>query len=288
MGYRFKIQAENFNGISSESPVGLMHSCTVPKDLDAPYIVSTSSTSMTLEWVAPSNDGGCPVTGYALFRDDGSSGVPDIEVNTADDPSIRNIPTLRRAVTEFDVADLGTKYAFQLKVYNREGETSSTVISYLFSTKPDTPSSGPAVLRQSSTLIQTENVFTDGTGGSQILSYNIQYGASYNGSMVDVIGGAGDPNALVTVLTLDNTYIQKGITYSFRYRVLNEKGWSDFSSETLVEAADPPSQPDAPALVSASSTSFQLEFNMGTIDNNGSQILSYRLESDGGVHSAAF
>ena len=87
---------------------------------------------------------------------------------------------------------------------------------------------------------------------------------------------------------MDNTYIQKGITYSFRYRVLNEKGWSDFSSETLVEAADPPSQPDAPALVSASSTSFQLEFNMGTIDNNGSQILSYRLESDGGVHSAAF
>ena len=106
--------------------------------------------------------------------------------------------------------------------------------------------------------------------------------------MVDVIGGADDPNALVTVLTLDSAYIQKGVTYSFRYRVLNEKGWSGFSPETQVEAADSPSQPDAPTLVSASSTTFELEFNLGTIDNNGSQILSYRLETDGGVSGAAF
>ena len=108
VGYRFKIQAENINGVGPESPVGLMYACTVPKDLVAPYIVATSSTSMTLEWAAPTDDGGCPTTGYALFRDDGTSAVPNIEVNTADDPGVRNIPTLRRTVAEFDVADLGT------------------------------------------------------------------------------------------------------------------------------------------------------------------------------------
>ena len=110
------------------------------------------------------------------------------------------------------------------------------------------------------------------------MSYNIQYGLAYSGSMSDVVGGPNDPHTLVTVLTLNDTLIEKGELYSLRYRVLNEKGWSEFSPETIVVAADPPSQPDMPTLVSASSTGVILDFVMSTIDNNGAPITSYRLE----------
>jgi hypothetical protein len=233
---------------------------------------------MTLEWEAPASDGGCPVTSYALFRDDGSTQVPSIEINLDDDPSVRNIPTLRQVVAQLDPSDLGKKFTFQLKVFNREGSTSSPLVAYFFSTTPDAPTAGPVVLSQSSTAIQIETIFSDSTGGAQILSYNIQYGLAYSGSMSDVVGGADDPHALVTVLTLDSSYIQQGELYSLRYRVLNEKGWSDFSPETLVVAADPPSQPDMPTLVSSSSTGFVLDFVTSTIDNNGASITEYRLE----------
>ena len=110
--YRFKIQAKNFNGWGSESPIGAFYTCVVPSGLDIAIISSTSSESMTLSWTEPLNDGGCPITGYALFRDDGSSGDPTIEINMNDDVNIRDKPTLRTAVANFDSAQLGIKYAF--------------------------------------------------------------------------------------------------------------------------------------------------------------------------------
>jgi hypothetical protein len=36
---------------------------------------------MRLKWAEPLSNGGCPILGFALFRDDGISGNPTIEVN---------------------------------------------------------------------------------------------------------------------------------------------------------------------------------------------------------------
>ena len=43
----------------------------------------------------PQDDGGCPITGFALFRDDSIGGEPNVEINVDNDPSIRNNPVLR-------------------------------------------------------------------------------------------------------------------------------------------------------------------------------------------------
>ena len=85
---------------------------------------------------------------------------------------------------------------------------------------------------------------------------------------------------LKTVYDLQGDAIEKGIEYSFRYRVYNEKGWSDFSDVTSIIAADVPSQPEQPEVVAYASDEITLSFNLGTIDNNGSPITEYRLESD--------
>lgn len=48
------------------------------------------------------DDGGCPITGYAVWKDDGTGSQVFTEVNTASDPAIRNIPTLGQAtITNF-------------------------------------------------------------------------------------------------------------------------------------------------------------------------------------------
>lgn len=80
---------------------------------------------MLIMWNAPKDDGGCPITGYALFRDDGVTEIPNIEVNSASDPLVRNIPTLRQVSVQLLTADLGTWYKYEVHAYNSEGSTSA-------------------------------------------------------------------------------------------------------------------------------------------------------------------
>ena len=218
-----------------------------PSGLARPYITATTAESMTLEWDAPEDNGACPITGYALYRDDGLTGSPTIEINSDNDIDIRNKPTLRSAIALFDLVDLGTSYSFLVRVYNREGETDGTVATYLFSTTPDAPIEPPRIVVQSSSLIRVEYVFDAGTGGSPTLSYNLQFTNTHSGSFMDAVGSEDADSlnyTLKTIYDLYGTAIQKSITYSFRYRVLNLKGWSAFSDITYVVAADVPSQPE--------------------------------------------
>jgi len=67
---------------------------------------------MNLSWKEPTDDGGCSITGYALFRDDGVTHKPTIEINSINDIEIRNKPTLRSATARLNPSDLGTKYTF--------------------------------------------------------------------------------------------------------------------------------------------------------------------------------
>lgn len=73
----------------------MFYACNLPTISEAPYKVATTVSSITLGWNEPANDGGCPITGFAVFRDDGAGGNVTTEVNQANDPLIRGIPTLR-------------------------------------------------------------------------------------------------------------------------------------------------------------------------------------------------
>ena len=65
---------------------------------------------------------------------------------------------------------------------------------------------------------------------------------SYSGSYTDIVGGEDiSTTTLRTIYDLRGADIQKGKTYSFRYRVYNVNGWSVFSDVLAVVAADVPS-----------------------------------------------
>ena len=82
--YQFRVAAINFNGDSEWSDALHKYSCQLPKQPEAPYRLSGTRTKLTLRWLIPAEDGGCPLTGFNLFRDDGASGSITTEVDNAD------------------------------------------------------------------------------------------------------------------------------------------------------------------------------------------------------------
>jgi len=113
--------------------------------LQAPIFEESSFSGIKLSWASPSNDGGCPITGYYLLRDDLESNVVSIEV-----PEVtRNIATLRE--TSVALSHLGLSYTFQLFVVNREGASASAPVTYLFAAEPQAPSLAPAIIAFNST-----------------------------------------------------------------------------------------------------------------------------------------
>lgn len=91
--YRFYLVAFNTNGAGLASNIATYPPCNTPSGFARPSRVSSSLTSITISWQEPLNNGGCSITGYAVFVDNGANG-PFVEANVNYDISVRNIPTL--------------------------------------------------------------------------------------------------------------------------------------------------------------------------------------------------
>jgi hypothetical protein len=74
--YRFYLVSENAVGLSaSASDIATYYACQNPATLAAPTVVTTTSTAIGIAWTAPSDDGGCALTGYAILVGDESTAV---------------------------------------------------------------------------------------------------------------------------------------------------------------------------------------------------------------------
>jgi hypothetical protein len=63
----------NFNGESEYSEVLKVWTCEMPSAPSAPTWITSSETSIHLEWNAPEDNGGCPIREYQILRDEGDS-----------------------------------------------------------------------------------------------------------------------------------------------------------------------------------------------------------------------
>lgn len=75
--------------------------------------------------------------------------------------------------------------------------------------------------------------------------------------------------------------IVEGVTYRFRYRSLNDVGWSDYSPISFIRAASIPSKPPAPQLDAVTSSSITLRLSPAAEDG-GSPITSHKILRDDG------
>jgi hypothetical protein len=111
--YKFKVSAYNFNGEGPLSDALETYACVAPAKMLAPWRVTSTTSTFTLEWKEPADNGGCIVTSYAVFRDDGMNGAIQTEVNTQEDTNIRDKPTLRQVtVTNLPGGLLGNTFYY--------------------------------------------------------------------------------------------------------------------------------------------------------------------------------
>jgi hypothetical protein len=89
--YRFNVNSLNINGISVDSPIATIYSCLVPSNVNPPYKISTTSSSLTVGWNEPKANA-CPIIGFSIYRDNAAN---DAITNEVDSASVRNKPSLR-------------------------------------------------------------------------------------------------------------------------------------------------------------------------------------------------
>lgn len=116
------------------------------------------------------------------------------------------------------------------------------------------------------------------SGGSSILSYNVEIDDGYSGPFRSIIGK--DSNSLLTTVTISDN-ILKGKTYRVRYQAKNAIGWGEYSSEETILAASRPSIPSKPTFNKFLSSTLYLNL-FKSPDNGGSPITKYELFRDAG------
>ena len=111
---------------------------------------TTTASTTTLRWEEPEATGGCPISGYALYRNDPDLSDPVngvevwIEVNSDYDTNIRDKPQLfEGTVTNYPVSSTGTIFKYTVEAFNAIGGTRGTSASYLLATLPSAPPLAP-------------------------------------------------------------------------------------------------------------------------------------------------
>jgi hypothetical protein len=108
--YRFRYRAKNFNGWGPYSELSYILTATVPSRPNAPDLLASDSTSVTLGFITPSDDGGSLVTSYQLFYDEVGS--------QANFQLVADTTSLSAQVTTTDGLEQGKDYRFIVKAVN--------------------------------------------------------------------------------------------------------------------------------------------------------------------------
>jgi hypothetical protein len=109
--YQFKVSAINYNGESELSEALTAYACVAPDASPLLERVSGDATSILLSWLAPPDDGGCPITGYQLMRDSGL-GIDDSITTEVDASAVNGRPALREHDVVLSASETGLPMRF--------------------------------------------------------------------------------------------------------------------------------------------------------------------------------
>jgi len=270
------VAARNFNGLGPLSSPVTLRSCVAPSGVSLPTLVTSSQETLLLRWQPPADDGGCEITGYRLFRDDGSGGDVDEPVDFAapgDAAQTLSEPYMFEFLVELGPAFTGKTVRFSLEAQNSEGAALSVgYLSALVAREPDAPTDAPIRVSSTRHSLVVELPLVTADGGAALQAYSVEIDDGRAGEF-RVLGNS-------TELSLSRSYAAEGLTqgsvYRFRYRVRNSLGWSGYSPSASLLVAGVPQRPDRPRVEATSSSGISLSFREAQ-DNGGSPVLSYAL-----------
>jgi hypothetical protein len=242
--YLVQVTVVSAVGESPRSSTLTARSCNVPAVPGAPLRMSSTATSIKVQWSAPA-DNGCPMTGYRLFLDTDSDGVSDEESYPGlGDPDNPIDPGLNPTQLFFDKTGVttGNVYGFQLRAYNARGYSVSAW-SYIKAAAEPAQMIGPA-----------QNII-GGTSTSIALTWSVpnRNGGTMVGYKVFRDGGAGtdmlaaaDPTCGMEQSPAPQACVISGLTsgdmYQIRMLAINEVGDGDLSDVIAYKAATVPAK----------------------------------------------
>jgi hypothetical protein len=99
----------------------------------------------------------------------------------------------------------------------------------------------PANTSETQIKILWEEISTPEDGGSEIISYSVQWDAGNDGTYFYELVGYSVPYLSFEYTILNDEWgLTPGLSYIFRYRALNKYGWGEFGEEvTFLAAAIP-------------------------------------------------
>lgn len=122
--YNFKVRAVDINGFGALSTAAPFVSCVPPSGMNKPNLESVDETTYTVSWDLPKSDGGCAITGYALWIDDGAGGSI---INPVDAVAIANQPYLFKHTTSI-AAMKGKTFRIKVEAINIFGSVLSPAL----------------------------------------------------------------------------------------------------------------------------------------------------------------
>jgi hypothetical protein len=263
--YTFVIKATNSAGDSLDSDpsssITTFDLPGVPTGLSA----TSSAGTITLTWVAPTNTGGTPITGYNIYDTSGNiynSSTNAFVSDTGSITTIGNILTINiTGLTE------GSTYTFSIKAVNLAGLSSSVSFTSITLGLPTAP------LNFSGVSGNTQIIFSwqapASTGGSPITGYQI---ADSSGTIVY----DGTAN---TGITRTITGLQNGTSYIYKIAALNSRGASAYSAPITVIAG----LPTTPTGFSTVAGDKSVTLSWSASSGNGSSIVGYRVFLSNGI-----
>jgi len=283
--YSFKVQATNVVGASLDSTSVSIRAAAVP-DQPASPTSTLSNDQVVIDWTAPP-DGGSPITGYVLTIRKSDGDYAEETVNC--DGSDSSIIAATQCTVPVSVL-LASPYSLS---WGNQVYTIVTATNLVGTSVNSAVSSTRATLMSNPDPPRNLGYDTSSSSGSQI-ALTWDQGANNYGSAVSsyrVSYDAGDPSGSFSVIAETvsaTTYTATGLTasttYRFKVEALNDFGYSTFSDEVSILAAQ---EPDAPESLTndasiTSETRIGFTWSPAAFDG-GTAVIDYRVTYDQGT-----
>ncbi|MCG7841231.1 MAG: fibronectin type III domain-containing protein, partial [Methanomassiliicoccales archaeon] len=246
----YVVKAVNTAGTGSASNEVSAIPAAVPS---APYDLQASAgpSSITLTWTAPTDDGGSPVIGYMVYRNEESGG--------------EELLATIGAVTIYqdDTAQVGQEYWYYVRAVNALGEgPASNEATTIILLVPSAPLGLQAVAGDTMVFLSWTSPSED--GGTVITGYEI-----FRGNV------SGEETYLTTVTSTNHTdgEVQNGVTYFYYVVAMNSEGAGVASNEITAMPMAVPSN-DSVLIAVAGDSQIELAWTAPS-DEGGVPILSY-------------
>jgi len=277
--YTYRVSAITILLVSSPSNTASATTAspiTVPQPPTGLTASADSFSQITLNWNAPTNDGGSAITGYKIARSsDGGSTWITIVSNTGS------------TSTAYSNSGLSpnTTYSYRVYAINSVGTSSpSNIASATTNTQllPPQPPTGLTATAISSSQINLSWTAPNNNGGSSITGYKIEQSTDSGSTWNVIVSNTGS-----TGTTYSNTGLSPSTTYTYRVSTINSVGTSSpssISSATTNTQLFPPQPPTNLSATAVSSSQINLSWNAPS-NNGGSPITGYKINrsDDGGT-----